>query len=633
MIKTGDINLHNMDVLDWVPKYKARIEQGEARPLSAIFNDAPYGLSDPPPMDKVLSAWLAGEDFYGKPGFMGKAWDNLPPAPHIWRALLKICHPGAWCFTFTSSRTQHLLGVSLALAGWEVRDSIVWLRGSGLALGANIGKAIDREAGAEREVVGPHVRPDGRIPAKEQKHSLQASLYKMGISDTSNRFETAPATPLAQQFDGYHTNLKGLHEVIVMAQAPRQGHTFAALASKFGTGGLNVEASRVKLAHDENVEKLNARSGGKRGISSVYVGGDNDGDLPPGCDLSKGRFPPNAAFSHTPPTPCPTCHTSGALSTKSLGLQGDGVPDEVECLTCKGAGWVGGCKRVGVRRVKASVGIRGASTRIYGGGKGFTKATGEQVGYADPDGNETVDDFECVEGCAVRMLAEQSGERPTGKPTSGHAETTDAVYGKYAKRSLTGGGDTGTAARFFPNFTHDLNILEPPEISPFFYCAKASRGERDAGIKTLHDKNTILGDGLNSATKIRTEEQAQSGVDRGKCHNPHPCVKPITLCKYLAKMLKPPDEFDPVLAIPFSGSGSEVIGAILAGWQNIEAIEREPEYHAISEARVKWWLEWQHNTQSSDPATIRKLATKAPQPNANGEVQLTMFSDIEEATK
>ena len=156
MIQIGDnhLHLHCADVLDWAQEYLQRIEQGEARPLSAIFNDAPYGLSDPPPMDKLLKAWLADDNFDGfSSGFMQKVWDCIP-GPTIWRALLEISYPGAWCFTFTSSRTQHLLGVSLALAGWEVRDSIVWLRGSGMALGANIGKAIDKEAGAVREVVG-----------------------------------------------------------------------------------------------------------------------------------------------------------------------------------------------------------------------------------------------------------------------------------------------------------------------------------------------------------------------------------------------------------------------------------------------------------------------------------------------
>jgi hypothetical protein len=105
----SDGQVYQADVLEWALWYRGEIEAGRARPFHATVTDPPYGLSEPPPIEDVLTAWLAGDKFdYSKPGFMGKSWDNLPPGPQIWRALLDVCYPGAFLFSFSYTRTCSL---------------------------------------------------------------------------------------------------------------------------------------------------------------------------------------------------------------------------------------------------------------------------------------------------------------------------------------------------------------------------------------------------------------------------------------------------------------------------------------------------------------------------------------------
>ena len=96
----------------------------------------------------MLTAWLAGEEFdYNKPGFMGKSWDNLPPGPRYWRALLDITYPGGYLFAFSGTRTADLLGISCRLGGWEPFDRVAsfgWVQGQGMKKGVDVGKALDQ---------------------------------------------------------------------------------------------------------------------------------------------------------------------------------------------------------------------------------------------------------------------------------------------------------------------------------------------------------------------------------------------------------------------------------------------------------------------------------------------------------
>jgi hypothetical protein len=215
-------------------------------------------------------------------------------------------------------------------------------------------------------------------------------------------------------------------------------------------------------------------------------------------------------------------------------------------------------------------------------------------------------DFECTadvctESCAVRMVGEQSGESVSSGGFGGRSGAQ--VYGKYGDdpgAHVGGLGDSGTAARFYFNADYMYERLE--QSDPVKYEAKASTSEREAGLDDF--ASTTVDDGR--------QKSIDNAYQRGETErrNSHPTLKPVSLCKWLATLLAPPEMYAPRrLLIPFSGSGSEMVGALLSGgWEHITGIEREQEYAEISRARVAWWERQKNRLQTNDPETILEKA-------------------------
>lgn len=195
---------------------------------------------------------------------------------------------------------------------------------------------------------------------------------------------------------------------------------------------------------------------------------------------------------------------------------------------------------------------------------------------------------ECVEGCPVKMMDDQSGDLVSGSLT-GQPRTENKIYGSAG--STLGNpryheGDSGGSSRFFFNADYMHERLE--DSDPVMYQAKAGRSERNAGLVGMEEKSRQQdGDPNNwdlSEGKVRERLLTAPQM------NHHPTIKPISLCKWLATLLLPPDSYSPRrLLIPFSGAGSEMIGATLAGWDQIVGVEMESEYAAIAKARLAWW--------------------------------------------
>lgn len=215
-------------------------------------------------------------------------------------------------------------------------------------------------------------------------------------------------------------------------------------------------------------------------------------------------------------------------------------------------------------------------------------------------------------GCPVSVLDAQSGESvSTGGNYSGvNALGQASGWNNHSNRPTTINrlGDSGGASRFF-------------------YQAKASSAEREWGLdgfEAREPKHTF-GDGLNTATKVRTDEQMVNGVSRQQRRNIHPTVKPIRLCEYLTRLILPPPlDTERRLLIPFSGSGSEMIGAMLAGWDVIDGIEREREYVDIAAARIAWWSQFKTYEQA-ERAAKGKTARKQTPKKTQELKQLEMF--------
>jgi DNA modification methylase len=197
------------------------------------------------------------------------------------------------------------------------------------------------------------------------------------------------------------------------------------------------------------------------------------------------------------------------------------------------------------------------------------------------------------------LIGERSGNSgPNGSVTGNESgPKTNLVYGKFDHNAaFESYNDTGSAARYFYQADWIYEVSEQINKSPYvYYQSKPKRAEKEAGL-----------DRLNSKIKYRVNSGGLEDEPRFapvEAKNIHPTVKPISLNIHLAKLLLPPSDYSPRrLLIPFLGSGSEMIAALLSGWNEVVGIERESEYVQIAEERVKWWAEkvaWGHKTVES----------------------------------
>jgi site-specific DNA-methyltransferase (adenine-specific) len=210
-------------------------------------------------------------------GFMGKSWDSTGIAYNVelWQQCLRVLKPGGHLLSFSGSRTYHRMAVAIEDAGFQIRDQIMWVYGSGFPKSLDVSKAIDKQAGAQREVVGSR-EVWGR--GAERFADIGEDIPVNGNASIP---VTAPATDAAKQWEGWGTALKPAHEPIVLARKPLNG-TVANNVLQHGTGALNIDACRV--ATDD------AFGGGAKATSGFVKGYENDG-WTPGSSL--GRWPAN----------------------------------------------------------------------------------------------------------------------------------------------------------------------------------------------------------------------------------------------------------------------------------------------------------------------------------------------------
>jgi len=384
--------------------------------------------------------------------FMNVAFDSDRGGRDAWIAWLagvmaeayRVAKPGAHAVVWALPRTSGWTHRAIEDAGWEVRDVVTHLFGSGFPKSHDVSKALDKAAGVAREVVGP------------SRHEGKNTGTALGrINDDGWRpgevFETAPATDLARQWEGWGTALKPGHEMWILARKPLMGGSgIARNVAEHGTGGLNIAGCRI--GEGGHLRWAKPRDMG-------YHGGTDSGSVA-ALQATSGRWPANVV----------------------------------------------------------------------------------------------------LDDAAARALDDAVGERKAGN----HPRTRNTS-------GYSGGLQQGATG-------HDNGRTDARGPSRFFYTAKASRAERNAGLDGMPERLAGVGDDRPGGSM---HERAGDGGPVYR-QNHHPTVKPVALMRWLVRLVTPPGGL--VLDM-FAGSGTTGVACVAEGMRFL-GIEREEEYAAIAEARI-----------------------------------------------
>lgn len=234
--------------------------------MDSIVTDPPYGLK-----------------------FMGKKWDYEVPSVEIWKECLRVLKPGGYLLAFAGTRTQHRMCCNIEDAGFEIRDMIAWIYGSGFPKSHNIGKAVDKLQGNNRESNGIRKHPTLKDTSKIEEQANASH----GSNSWKREWELTKGN---SKYEGWGTALKPALEPITVARKPLSEKTVAANVLKWGTGGINIDGCRVDTFTDGEFEKLKSRADTPRNDitgGSFHTGNDKEPIIVESGMNRQGRFPAN----------------------------------------------------------------------------------------------------------------------------------------------------------------------------------------------------------------------------------------------------------------------------------------------------------------------------------------------------
>lgn len=517
--------------------------------VDAVVTDPPYGLS-----------------------FMGKRWDYDVPSVEVWAECLRVLKPGGHLLAFASTRTQHRMAVRIEDAGFEIRDMIAWVYSTGFPKSLDVSKAIDKAAGAEREVLGYTANARPNRVGKETK---------LSGAQTIGGEITAPATDAARQWQGWGTALKPALEPITVARKPlfsASVNVLNAVESQLRDRGVAGDirwklddangAERKKIrtslsligqpqaaetsagSAGENATQnggqripINSSRLGKNGTPLIQGGGESLVDStkddcetacsPPTAGGASAAENPNLIFSQS------TTSMAGEHNTES-GFTGKYTPSfdvtdsqpDTESFAGIATGLTGSMETVRISR--DSEGFFLWPNWLPKVVRGSSLTVAETV-LAHGTGALNID------GCRV-------GDEVTVTVRNGNS----GANGRYGKDERVFSREN-PPGRWPANLIHDgseevTGLLG--EAARFFYTPKADGTDRNEGTEA---------------------------------RNIHPTVKPTDLMQYLCRLVTPPGG---TVLDPFMGSGSTGKAAQMEGFRFI-GCERDPDYFAIAKARVE----------------------------------------------
>lgn len=477
-------------------------------------------------------------------GFMGKKWDSsgIAYSVELWTECMRVLKPGGHLLAFGGSRTWHRLAVAIEDAGFEIRDSIAWLYGSGFPKSMDISKAIDKRGG------------QGAGLAKQIGEALREAREKRGISKTQADQMFCDGTTNWTWFEGRPSG-----------QRPPTPQTFARIIAEWPE--LQSLAELVAAAEREvigQITKARSTSGNSAlptvGGETVYATWD---ETAPATDEAKQWAGWGTALK-------PAFEPVVVARKPLIGTVAENV------LT-----WgVGGLNIDGSR---------------IGTGTGEKKT----VEYPDIRGGNYGQDSEAyTDRTTVKREVVDQGRWPANiildEYTAGLLDEQSGIgTSKAANRGLMNNGSLGGTADTGPTPKSGTDGIrghnDSGGASRFFYVAKASKKDRNEGLENVQAQS--IGDKGNGLARICSTCGA-SVLDGCECpdrtfvnperKNFHPTVKPTAIMEYLIKLVTPPNG---TVLDPFTGSGSTGKAALLNGFKFI-GIELTEEYLPIIEGRL-----------------------------------------------
>ena len=599
------------DLLNNSSKYTLHL--GDCRAVLATLDDASIDaiVCDPP----------------YELGFMGKAWDNSGIAYDVtvWQQCLRVLKPGGHLVAFGGSRTYHRLAVAIEDAGFEIRDQIQWIYGSGFPKSLDVSKAMDKQAGAVRDVVGNHPYAN---------RGTAQSLQSVNLSGSPEReqFITAPATDLAKQWQGWGTALKPAHEPAVLARKPLIG-TMADNVKAWGVGALNIDGTRVGGVgggthcnnRDEHGKCKGHNNAGQSTQGETFHGAETQNPI--------GRWPANVIFDeeaaqildgqsgHSDGKRKNNAITQNAYSTFSSPStttrhpdSGGAsrffytVPNEYNCCLCYNT-----CaKDMTTEEICKHILVSNAANH------GWTiQETNEFTVHVNAlltqNAQLALNVKSAIPQCALcaTSIAVALAEIKTLGFNQQKCELILAYMPKFASSiliqnlvsfaELWGNTDTipttqnllmlyGSALHAIENYIKQESKArvggdnDQVQATRFLYNAKASKSEREAGLYYEEWQSAGVAGWNSESMEYRIENGVPTNpkAPPSQRANHHPTVKPLSLMRYLVRLVTP--KGGKVLD-PFMGSGSTGCAAVLEGCDFV-GIDITPEYVAIAQKRI-----------------------------------------------
>jgi len=593
--------------------------------FDSIVTDPPYGLGKEPNAVELMKDWVEhGYHEVGGKGFMGKEWDAFVPQPLFWKEAFRVLKHGGHVLSFFGTRTYDWGVMAMRFAGFEVRDTITWHYGSGFPKSHNISKAIDKMPIAnsrlyefaellkeKRSELGLSISDadalicngstmynflegrniDGVIkvypPNKDSYEKIKNNFGIIGWDDIiennlkvigsefgnygfqkdGERWEEETdikvhTTDAAKQWEGWGSAIKPASEPIVLARKPlEKGLSIAENVLKYGTGGINIDGCRIGKKEGDRTEY---------GVNGIVRSNDNNvfgkqyGKIE--FDGTQGRFPANVIFSH---------HSD--------------------------------CERVGFKNIGTGEAKNHKDGEVSNAADGYKRPNKSNFTHKDSSViaayvMEEVEDWNCVDGCPIKELDEQSGVSKSSASIRNNKNRND--------KNIYGNG------KGIPQMQLLSNHSDKGGASRFFYTAKASKSERNKGLEGFEEKPLAFSNQAKAELKRGNTEFDGNGikgdgiVGHGNSikmiQNIHPTVKPVALMRYLVRLITPPNG---IVLDPFNGSGTTGIAAKLEGF-NYVGLELDKEYCKIAEARIQAW-------EIEQPAKQKKTTKKVSGSNPN----------------